>query len=248
MNILVKDIEIKRIDSRSANLFIKKWHYSGKVVNNSNLHFGCFVGKVLHGVLSFGPSLDKRKIQGLVKDTEWSGFIELNRMAFNEILPKNSESRCLSVCLRLIRKHNPHIKWVISFADASQCGDGTQYRACGFILTGIKKNNQMWIAPNEEIYSRMPLTDGRSKEQQRKASLVVSRTTVTKGKHITDNGGSTMKKYIEAGFKPIEGYQLRYVYFLDKDYREKLTVPEIPYSVIDEMQIGMYKGVKKEYA
>jgi hypothetical protein len=27
--------------------------------------------------------------------------------------------------MRLIRKTYPHIEWVISFADGSQCGDGT---------------------------------------------------------------------------------------------------------------------------
>lgn len=42
----------------------------------------------------------------------------------------------------------------------------------------------------------------------------------------------------------IPGYQLRYVYFIDKSYRERLTVPEIPFSKIDEIGAGMYKGEK----
>ena len=40
----------------------------------------------------------------------------------------------------------------------------------------------------------------------------------------------------------LEGYQLRYIYFIDKKCREKLTVPEIPYKKIDEFGAGMYKG------
>lgn len=32
------------------------------------------------------------------------------------------------------------IEWVVSFADATQCGDGTIYRASGFLLTGIREN------------------------------------------------------------------------------------------------------------
>ena len=35
-----KDIIVKVIPSNIANPFIKKHHYSGKVVNNSTLHFG----------------------------------------------------------------------------------------------------------------------------------------------------------------------------------------------------------------
>jgi hypothetical protein len=40
--------------------------------------------------------------------------------------------------MRMIQKHYPHVEWVISFADGCQCGDGTIYRAAGFVLTGIK--------------------------------------------------------------------------------------------------------------
>lgn len=46
------------------------------------------------------------------------------------------------------------------------------------------------------------------------------------------------------GAKILAGYQLRYIYFIDKRYRRKLTVPEIPFSRIDELGAGMYKGEK----
>lgn len=42
----------------------------------------------------------------------------------------------------------------------------------------------------------------------------------------------------------LKGYQLRYVYFIDKSARKRLTVPEIPFSKIDELGAGMYKGEK----
>lgn len=56
-----KEVIVKVIPSKIANDFIKKHHYSGKVVNNSQLHFGCFLDGNLHGVLQYGPSLDKKK-------------------------------------------------------------------------------------------------------------------------------------------------------------------------------------------
>ena len=40
----------------------------------------------------------------------------------------------------------------------------------------------------------------------------------------------------------MQGYMLRYIYFLDKRCKDKLTVPIIPFSKIDEMGAGMYKG------
>jgi len=106
----VKDIVIKLVPAATANAFVRRYHYSGKVVNNSRLHFGAFLGDRLHGVMSFGSPLDKRKVLGLVKGTLWNEMLELNRMAFDDALPKNSESRSLSVALRMIRKNAPHIK------------------------------------------------------------------------------------------------------------------------------------------
>ena len=50
-------------------------------------------------------------------------------------------------------------------------------------------------------------------------------------------------KYVEyKETKILKGYQLRYIYFIDKKYRKKLTVSEIPFSRIDELGAGMYKG------
>lgn len=140
-----KEIELKVIPAKIANEFVRKHHYSGSVVLNSFLHFGAFLNKELHGVLQFGPSLDKSKVIGLVEGTGWNEFCELNRMAFDDKLPRNSESYCIGKALRLIKKNAPHIKWVISFADGCSCGDGTIYRASNFVLTQIKKNTSMWI-------------------------------------------------------------------------------------------------------
>lgn len=232
----VKNIIIKVIPSKIAVPFIKSHHYSGKVVNNSNLHFGVFLDGNLHGVMSFGPSLDKSKIQPLVKDTGWNEFLELNRMAFDDYLPKNSESRAISIAIRMIRKQAPQIKWIISFADGSQCGDGTIYRASGFVLTGIKKNEALAMLPNGEVIHKMTL---QSQPNVPRKELG--------GRTLNDlsHGKASWKPYLEyTGAEILAGYQLRYLYFIDKTARDRLTVPIIPFSKIDELGIRMYKGQK----
>jgi hypothetical protein len=263
-----KRLEVRPISATDANRIVKALHYSGKVVNNSQLHLGVFLDGKCGGAMQFGPSLDKRKIQPLVSGTLWNEFIELNRMAFADWLPRNGESRCLGYAMRWIRKTYPHIKWVVSFADGTQCGDGTIYRASGFVLTGIKENNQIWEAPTgevfndtsirpgiggarararaQQVFSRTNLTDGKSKQQQQQqAKAIISRTT-TKGGHICETGASSMKKYKEAGWKPKSGFQLRYVYFIDLDARKRLTVPVLPFSEIGRVGAGMYKGKTRE--
>ena len=62
-----KDIVLRPISGQDANALVRRVHYSGKVVNNSQLHIGVFYQGRLEGAMQFGPSLDKRKIMGLVE-------------------------------------------------------------------------------------------------------------------------------------------------------------------------------------
>lgn len=209
-----KDIIVKVIPSKVANDFVKKNHYSGKVVQNSKLHFGCFLDNKLHGVMSFGASINKKGTINLVSGTEWNGFIELNRMAFDDYLPKYSESRCISIAMKLIKKNAPHIKWVISFADGTQCGDGTIYRASGFKLVGIVKNTTLRVNP-----------------ETGQAMHIIQAHHLMKSKEFRD-------------WKPYKGWQLKYIYFIDKSMENNLTKEILPFSEIDKKGAGMYKGKK----
>ena len=214
-----KEIIVKVIDSKVANDFVKKHHYSGKVVPNSKLHFGCFLDNRLHGVMSYGTSMQKSKIIDLVKPCLWNEMLELNRMAFDDYLPKYSESRCIAISIRLLKKNAPHIKWILSYADACQCGDGTIYRASGFKLVGLKQNKTMLLMPNGKVVADKTLNNSNYKK-------------------IGQSAGYWKKR----GAKPLDGNQLRYIYLIDK--KCKINVPIIPFSEIDKKGAGMYKGKK----
>lgn len=183
-----KEIKVKVIHSKIANEFVKKNHYSGKVVSLSQLHFGCFLDGNLHGVMSFGPPMDKRNVLPLVDsgvsdiNKRWNEMLELNRMAFDDYLPKNSESRCIAISIRLIKKNAPQIKWILSYSDATQCGDGTIYRASGFKLTQINKNSTIYRLANGEV--------------------------------VAKRGDS---KYNFEGAQALKGFQNRYIYLIDKN-------------------------------
>ncbi len=150
-----KDIQIRVIPSKISRPFVEYHHYSGKCVNNSSLHLGAFLDGRLHGVMDFGPPMDKSKVLHLVEGTTWNGMLELNRMAFDDVLPKNSESRSISLAMRLLKRNAPQVKWILSFADACSCGDGAIYRASNFILTQIKENSQTARLPNGEEIARL---------------------------------------------------------------------------------------------
>jgi hypothetical protein len=213
-----KDIIVKPITAKAANELVKRVHYSGTHTQNSQVHLGVFLDGKLEGAMQFGPPIDRRKVLPLVEGTEWHNMIELNRMAFSERLPRNSESRALSVAFKLIKKAYPKMEWVLSFSDGCQCGDGAIYRASGFVLTGVKKNTTMLLMPDGSIKADKTLND-----------------------HPTKKSGWWKKN----GAKAISGFQLRYIYFLSAAARKRLTVPIMPFSKIDELGAGMYKGKPK---
>jgi len=218
-----KEIIVKVIPAKIANEFVKKSHYSGKVVPNSTLHFGCFLDNKLHGVLSYGPSINKKGTINLVENTGWNEFIELNRMAFDDYLPKYSESRCIAISIKMIKKNAPQIKWIISFSDGTQCGDGTIYRASGFQLVGVAKNAGICKLNGQIVHIKKTYDLGLTTSFMKKSDI---------------------PKLNKMGYdvELLEGFQLKYVYLIDKSC--KITVPILPFSKIDELGAGMYKGNK----
>lgn len=238
MEINVKDIVIKPLPAKIANDFVRKHHYSGKVVNNSQLHLGAFYNGVLHGVMSFGCPMDRSKVIGLVRDTKWNDFFELNRMAFDDFLPRNSESRCISVAIRLIKKHYPNIEWILSFADGIQCRDGTIYRASGFVLTGINPNKSILQFPTGDKIAKLVLTALWECEEVRELCKKMN----------VEHKYRTIKEWKALGVKELDGYMLRYIYFVNPAAKERLTVPIIDFKQIDVQGAGMYKGESQTMA
>lgn len=210
-----KRIVVKPIARADAVRLVKRYHYSGGVCANSQIHLGAFLDGKCGGVMQFGPPMMRKQMLGLVRGTQWSEMLELNRMAFADWMPRNGESRCLAVAMRLLRAQYPALKWVLSFSDGVQCGDGTIYRAAGFVLTGIRRSDQIRI-----------LDDGTK----------ITRFSQTMNVRLMPGGAA------RAIGTPMDGYMLRYLYFLHPAERANLTVAEIPYARIAELGIGMYKG------
>lgn len=207
-----KDIVVRPIASADARRIVETLHYSHKTVPNSQVHLGVFLDGECGGALQFGPPINSVHMHKLVKGTQRREYLELNRMALADWLPRNGESRALRVSLLLLRRNYPHLKWVVSFADGCSCGDGAIYRAAGFVLTDIKRNVEL---------RRDPLT-GEVKHGIR--------------------AWHEKRKHEFKDWPKLEGYQFRYLYFLHPEERANLAVPEIPFERIDELGVGMYRG------
>lgn len=226
-----KDIMVKPIPKTVADKIVKKYHYSGKVVQNSNLCFGVYYKGLLFGAMQYGSPTDKRKMLPLVKDTKWNEMIELNRMAFSDALPRFAESRAIAYSLKWIKK-NTEIKWVISFADGCQCGHGTIYQASNFKLCSLKENTSLIQLPSGEVKAKISLRPDNNP------------------KMLKDGYSNTIKWLDDKhkGWRNIKGYMYKYIYFIDKEAEKNFTGEFIPFSKIKELDIEMYKGEWKNGA
>jgi hypothetical protein len=229
----VKEIEVKLISKPIADIICKKYHYSKKVCSNSKLNFGVFFKNKIEGVVQFGVSMDKNRMAKNL-NLPLNDFLEINRMALSNDLPKNSESRVLGICIREIKKQYKNIRAILSFADATQCGDGFIYRASNFKLINIKKNTSILNLSDEALqFGRKHIPT---------LKKIVSRKSLDD--YVID--GKYLSHYVKKiGATQLIGYQLKYIYCYDsKDY-ENFEI--IPFSKIKEIGASMYKGKRVEH-
>jgi hypothetical protein len=231
-----KNIIVKPISATDGNRIIRALHYSGKVDTRSQLHLGVFLDGKVGGAMQFGPSVNKHASRNLFRNAGWNEWIELHRLAFADWLPRNGESRAIAYAMRFIKKTYPHISFVVSYADGAQCGDGTIYRASGFVLTDIKKNTSMWKMPDGEVVCSIVFNPG-FQGNAGKNSI--------KARYGKTGSGAATSFLKSIGAEQIPGFQLRYIYFLDPTARDRLTVPILPFSEIERRGAGMYKGIKR---
>jgi hypothetical protein len=235
-----RSLHVAPIDGRIAARLVRRLHYSGRVVQNSQVHFGVFWRGRLEGAMQWGPPMDRSKLLGLVAGTPWFGMLELNRMAFSERLPRNSESRALGVALRLLRRGYPQLQWVVSFADGTQCGDGTIYRASGWLLTKVGKNKTIYQTPDgKDTVNQVTVATCGGATRERLAQWCPA---------FAEGRDPSTAELRAAGFRTLEGYQLRYLYFLDPAARARLLVPVLPYAEIGRQGAGMYRGRRTIHA
>lgn len=188
-------------------------HYSRRIVNNSYVHLGVFMGGVLVGVMQFGYAMNPAAMSKVVSGTSSKDYLELNRMWLDDAAPRNSESRALGCAIRYIRAAMPHVRWLQSFAD-ERCGRlGVVYQAANFHFCGSHKTR--FFELDGETFHEMLLT--------------------AHGK------GGKRGEYLRANIHRAtsrELRQFRYVFFLHKGARRHLRLAIKPYPKPSEFAVG----------
>ena len=162
----------------------------------------------------------KERIKGLI-DVDWRKIKALQP----DDVKINTNINALK---KSLKKHGFSIPFAV-WKD-----DNVIYRASGWNLTQINVNKSIWEMPNGDKVASLVfgLKYGDNIESKNNPNGRY-------GKKANESVGDFFKR---VGAKPLDGFQLRYIYLIDKTC--KITVPVLPFSKIDEMGAGMYKGKK----
>jgi adenine modification enzyme len=196
--------QVRNIPRSTAAEIIRRHHNSGRIVNNSYVHLGVFMGGELMGALQFGYAMNPASGKSIVTGTGNRAYLELNRMWIDDAVPANGESAALSYAIRYIKRVLPQVGWIQSFADERCGGAGIVYQAANFIYCGCHRTRFFHL--DGEWYHEMM--------QNRRA------------------GGGGRALYLQTHITRAVAHtfrQFRYLYFIDRRLMALLRLKVLPY-------------------
>lgn len=127
------DMTVTTCPCTEADAAIVKHHYSHKATSNRFLSLTVNNGL---GYMQLGYGIRPRMKHTISKNITADNYCEFDRMWLSDDLPKNSESKAISLLLDFLRVAHPRIKYVITYADESAGNNGTIYRASNAVYIG----------------------------------------------------------------------------------------------------------------
>lgn len=190
----------------AAKYACENWHYSRTMPVGKTTRLGCwedgqFIGAVVFGI-GGGASCNGTRY-GLGRHF---AMAELERVALRE--HRVAVTRIVTISIGLLRRLNPGLRLLVSFADPEQGHVGAIYQAGNWVYTGLTRPDKALIGNDGRRYHSREVSASGTKVQfgVRKASLTWQDGTkiVTPGKH-------------------------RYLYPLDDEMRRRIEPLRKPY-------------------
>jgi hypothetical protein len=146
------DLRIDWATHEAARFACENWHYSRSIPKSKLVKIGVWEkGKYIGVVLfSYGATPDLVKPYGL----KMNEGCELTRVALAK--HETAVSRIMSIALKFLKKSNPGLRIVVSFADTNEGHHGGIYQATNWVYTGTSqgcfffrdKNGKVWHPRN----------------------------------------------------------------------------------------------------
>jgi len=200
----MRDLRVHPISTRMGKNFVAEHHYAVICPPITKLPLGLFHNGNLVGVALWGYGTRPRHtIQKLFPSLGVEDYLELNRLCVLDEMPRNTESKFLSMMTGYVRKHLPHTKLLFSWADGMRGKPGYIYQASNWLYGGSIWSEFYMTGDGEVVHPRFLIT--RYGTRKREVTL-------------------------KLGLSKVHGFQFRYCKFLCSHGERKKLLHESPHT------------------
>ena len=135
----------------AAKYACMNWHYSKRIPVNKLVKLGVWENDNFIGVVIFGTGANRNLFKPYgIGSLEGC---ELVRIALSE--HQAPVSKIIKIALKFLKKSNPGLKLVVSYADPLQCHHGGVYQAGGWIYAGRSQPQSDVIINGRPVHKRV---------------------------------------------------------------------------------------------
>lgn len=208
----VVDLKIAPVDHEAAKFAVMRWHYSQAMPSGKLICFGVWEDGAYKGVVIYGRGANKDLMKPYGLDQ--TEGCELVRVALSHD-HKTFVTQIVAQTLKLLKRTNPGLRLVVSFADSTQGHHGGIYQAGNWIYSGESKNKEEYVVNGKRFHGR---------------SLRALRAGHPAGGVQTKNTIEWAQKFLDPkAYTILSGIKYRYLYPLDRRTRAQVLKLAQPY-------------------
>lgn len=147
------NLQISKASYVATKYACENYHYSKCLHSGKLISFGVWEDEKFKGVVIF--SRGASPMIGKPFKLEQTQVVELTRVALkNHII---EVTRILSICLKMLKRHCPGLKLIVSYADLDQGHKGGIYKGGNWIYLGItaKGIGMYYLVDGEKKHNRL---------------------------------------------------------------------------------------------
>jgi hypothetical protein len=152
------DLRIDWATHESAKYACVNWHYSGCMPSGKLVKIGAWERGKFIGVVLFGRGATPRL--GSPYKLGQDECVELVRIALTD--HATEVSRIAALAMKFLKRSNPKLRLIVSFADISQGHHGGIYQAGNWIYNGQGAASRFWMVRGKLTHPRTVIERGGS--------------------------------------------------------------------------------------
>lgn len=126
---------------QAAKYAVENWHYSQNMPNGKLFTLGVWEEGKFIGAIVFGRGANNNMLKPYGLDV--TEGCELVRIALKE--HKTPVSKIVKVAILMLKRFNPKLKMIVSYADTAQDHLGVIYQASNWIYTGSARSTNLYL-------------------------------------------------------------------------------------------------------